>query len=285
MSASIDQAFVYDFARNVYHLGQQKGSRIRATLKNVKYDPGSRTHFERLASAEMIAKSPARNLATPVLDVVHSKRYTVGAPYVWSELIDHSDAAQALIDPRSAYTEAAMNAYGRLIDTVVLAAATGLAGTGLGGTSTQALGAGQLIGTGATGLTLAQLREAKAKMDVAEIEGQRYCACPSNGIEDLLTITEATSSDYAAVKALVQGEIDTFLGFKFVRTERTPLISGRKTVVCYAENALGLHLPLDGLSRVAEDPGRSFALRVYLETVIGAVRIEEAGVVQIDIAA
>ena len=39
-------------------------------------------------------------------------------------------------------------------------------------------------------------------------------------ISDLLAVTQATSSDYASVKALVNGEIDTFMGFKFVVSNR-----------------------------------------------------------------
>lgn len=286
MSSSIDQAFVYAFERNVHHLGQQMESRCRNTTRRIKYDNADRVHFETLAGADMAAKSPVRVQATPVLNLTHQKRYTAGAPYSWGEALDHSDAARVLIDPRSAYLETASAAYGRLIDTVFLAAATGAAGTGLGGSATTALGAGQLLNSGgATGLTLDLLRQAKKKMDQAEVMGKRFCAAPANGIEDLLQVTEVTSADYAAVKALVNGELDTFLGFKFIPTERTPQLSGRKSVVCYTDTAIGLHLPLDGFTRVGEDPSNSFMLRVYMEAVIGAVRLEEAAVVQIDIAA
>ena len=38
----------------------------------------------------------------------------------------------------------------------------------------------------------------------------------ANGLAALLDETELTSSDFATVKALSTGEIDTFLGFKFI---------------------------------------------------------------------
>jgi hypothetical protein len=39
-------------------------------------------------------------------------------------------------------------------------------------------------------------------------------------MSDLLALEKITSADYATVKALVQGAIDTFMGFKFVRSQR-----------------------------------------------------------------
>jgi hypothetical protein len=287
MSSSIDQAFTYAFERNVHHRGQQMESRIRPLLKRIKYDNAARVHFETQLAANMAAKSPVRVQATPVLNVTHQKRYTEGSPYSWGEALDHTDAARILIDPRSSYLQAASYAYGRQIDSVVLAALVGAAGTGLGGSSTTAFdSANQLLNSGgATGLTLDLLRQAKKKFDANEVAGNRICALASNGLEDLLQVTEVTSSDYNTVKALVNGEIDTYLGFKFVRTEQVPQISGRKSVVCFTDQGVGLHLPLDGFTRVGEDPSNSFMLRIYMEAIIGAVRLEETAVVQIDIAA
>lgn len=43
----------------------------------------------------------------------------------------------------------------------------------------------------------------------------RYFIHTAKQLQDLLGTTQVTSSDYNSVKALVNGEVDTFLGFKF----------------------------------------------------------------------
>jgi hypothetical protein len=72
------------------------------------------------------------------------------------------------------------------------------------------------IGGADTNLNVAKLRRIKKYMDDNEVpmEGRHITASPS-GLEGLLGETQVTSADYNSVKALVQGDVDTFLGFKF----------------------------------------------------------------------
>lgn len=288
MSSSIDQAFVFEFGRNVWHLGQQSESRLMKTAR-VKYASADKFHWERLAAANMASKA-SRLAATPVLNIAHSKRVATGAVYSWGEALDHNDAARILIDPRSEYVKAGASAYGRQIDTIITAAAIASAATGVGGGGAgAALPAGQQIGGtgGATGagqkLTVAGLRQAKRLMDEAEVPDKRWMVVNAKFLQDLLAVTEVVSSDYNNVKALVMGELNTFLGFEFIRTELIPTNTGnRKWCLAIADGAMGLGIAQDRMVRVAEDPSVSFALRVYMETTMGAVRIEDAGVVALD---
>ena len=52
-------------------------------------------------------------------------------------------------------------------------------------------------------------------------------------IEALLGDTSVTSSDFNTVKALVQGDVDTFMGFKFIVTNRRSLKGNEKIDLCY----------------------------------------------------
>lgn len=291
MSAFIQQAFVDQFESYVHHLGQQQMSRLMNTVR-VKRAPGRYFHFERLAKADMIARggSAGAPLATPVLDVVHSKRVAGVDPYSWGEIVNPHEAAQTLTDPRSEYVKSAAMAWGRRVDTTILTASIGSAAVGIGaGGSPAALPAGQQIGSATAAMTLTLLREAKRKLDEAEVGGPgstRYAVINAAALDQLLRVTEIGSYDYNSVKALVQGEIDTFMGFKFIRTELIPQVAGqptRKYCVFYDESAIGLFIPQERFARVAEDPANSFATRVYLEMLLGAVRIEDAGVVRCEI--
>ena len=134
-------------------------------------------------------------------------------------------------------------------------------------------------------MTLDLLPRAKRKRAEAAVDGDRYLALTAKALEDLLKVTEATSSDYNTVKALVQGEIDTFMGFRFIRTERLPDGggTGRKYCLAYTSKAIGLCFSDVRFTRVGEDPANSFMTRVYMESTLGAVRIEDLGVVRIEI--
>lgn len=296
MSTSIDAAFVYEFESLVHHLGQQEVSRLMNTVR-VKVAPASAFHFERIAKSDMATKGTGagtggtgytRNaFVTPINNVVHSRRAAIPSAFEWGEAIDPQDAARVLIDPQSAYVEAASMAWGRKIDDVIMAAAVGNAKIGINGAGGDAtIPAGNALGAVAA-LTLDHLRQAKRRLDQAEVAGERYFAHSSKMLEDLLKVTEITSVDYNNVKALVNGEVDTFMGFKFIRTELVPGVSGqptRKLGVFYTSKSIGLCLPMARFSRIGEDPSRSFMTRIYLETLLGAVRIEDEAVVTIDVA-
>lgn len=278
MSASIDEAFVEEFESLVHHLGQQQVSRLYGHCRK-KSGTASVFNFERLASEDMIVKA-SRHEATPILDVAHSRRKATVETWKWGEAIDQDDEVKILINPESEYTQAAAMAHGRKIDDILIAAAVGDATTGDG--STVALPAGQKIGDGLGVMTTALFRQAAKLLNQAEVQGRRVMAISAQQLDDMLADTEAQNSDYNTVKALVDGELNTWLGFDIIRTELVPLATTVRSAVAYCEPCIGLGLAEEKLTRIAEDPSLSFATRVYMELAMGAVRIEDTGVVQID---
>lgn len=291
MSDTVNQAFAQIFESYVHHLGQQKMSRLRGTVR-IKYGTGEMTHFERLGFAEMAARGSRNDADTPIMDLAHSKRVAIASPFAWGEAIDPSDAARTLTNPQSEYIRSGAAAWGRQMDRTILTALNADAPVGIGGGgSAVALPAGQQIGGSTVAMSVELLRQAKQKLDEAEVGDPgttRYAVVNAAALQQLLRVTEVASFDYNTVKALVQGEIDTFLGFKFIRTEimnEAALRPGTDRAYCwfYDSSALGLFLPLELFTRVGEDPSKSFMTRVYFETLLGAVRIEEAGVVRCEI--
>ena len=134
-----------------------------------------------------------------------------------------------------------------------------------------------------TGLTLAKLLSAKAKLDADEVPDEgRYFACSAQGMQDLLDIEELTSMDYASVKALVRGEIDTFLGFKFIRTERLAEASDVKSNLAWQRDSILLAIGKDIIVDVGPRRDKNMAIQVYLGMSIGAVRMDEDGVVEVE---
>jgi len=236
MANTITQAFVQQFQDNLIHLAQQKGSRLRGSV-NEQSVTGEKFHFERLGTVAAVAKT-TRHTNTPVLDVPHSRRTATMSDYHWADLIDNEDKVRMLVTPESHYARSGANSMARAIDDLIITAATGTATDGDG--STIALPAAQKIAHGSAGLTLAKLISTKEILDGNDVDPdeERFMVLGSKQISDLLNTTEIKSSDYNSVKALVQGDIDTFMGFKFLRSERLGLASTTRTCFAFTKSAV-----------------------------------------------
>lgn len=73
------------------------------------------------------------------------------------------------------------------------------------------------IGDATLGLTATMLRKAKKIFDKKSVPmGERYILHTADQLEQLLSETDSTSSDFVTLKSLEKGEIKHFLGFEFV---------------------------------------------------------------------
>ena len=281
MSVQITTAFVEQYKSNVFHLAQQKGSKLRDAVRTESI-VGKSHFFERIGSTAAV-KRTSRHADTPRVDTPHSRRKVTMDDYDWADLIDDSDKVRLLISPQSEYAKAGAYAMGRTMDDVIIAAATGNAFGGVSGGSTIALPAGQKIAHGSTGLTIAKLISAKEKLDAANVDPDeaRTIVCSAKQISDLLRTTQITSADFNSVKALVQGDIDTFMGFKFIRSERLGTDSnGNRQVLAFTNTSMGLALGKDIQTKISERADKNYSTQVYLCMTIGATRVEDEKVVE-----
>lgn len=279
MANTINKAFVEQFKSNLIHLAQQQGSRLRPSVTEQSVS-GEKFHFERLGTVAAVEKT-TRHTNTPVLDVPHSRRTGTMKDYQWADLIDREDEVRMLISPQSNYARSGANSMGRALDDLIIAAATGNAVDGSG--SNVALPAGQKIAHGSAGLTLAKLISAKEILDGNDVDpsDERIMVVGSKQISDLLNTTQVTSSDYNSVKALVQGDIDTFMGFKFVRSERLAAASSVRTCFAFTKSSIGLGVGADVRTEIESRPDKSYATQVYLAFTAGATRIQDECVVEV----
>ena len=282
MSTQITTAFVEQYKSNVLHLAQQKGSRLRDT---VRYESvtGKNHFFERIGSTSA-QKRTSRHSDTPRMDTPHSRRRVSLDDYDWADLIDQEDKVRMLISPQSEYAMAGANAMGRAMDDAIIAAAVGNAYGGVSGGTTIALPSSQKVAHASGGLTVAKLLSAKEILDGADVDPDepRCCILSAKQVTDLLNTTEVKSSDYNTVKALAQGELDTFLGFKFIRSARLGQDSTpNRQVTVYCQSGLGLAVGADIQTRISERDDKNYATQVFLSMTIGATRIEDEKVVEI----
>ncbi len=136
----------------------------------------------------------------------------------------------------------------------------------------------------ASGLTLAKLIAAKEILDSNDVDPSipRYIAVSPKQITNLLDDPEVTSADYNTVRALVKGELDTYVGFKFITTNRLGLDgSGDRRCFAWAMDGIKLAVGKEPTARIDERADKSYATQVYYCMSVGATRMEEAKVVEI----
>ena len=282
MSTQIDTAFVNQFSANVQMLSQQMGSLLRNAV-DVESVNGEKAFFDQVGSTAAVKKT-SRHADTPLVETPHTRRMVTMSDYEWADLIDEQDKVRLLIDPTSTYGRAAAAAMGRAMDDEIIAAALGTAKTGKDGGTDTALPAGQKIAHGSAGLTIAKLVSAKELLDAASVDPSipRHIVVSPKQISDLLNNTTVTSSDFNTVKALAQGEINSFVGFNFIVSNRLTTDSNSdRQVIAFAQDGLKVGMGKEPMAKIDERADKSYATQVYYCQTLGATRMEEEKVVEI----
>ena len=302
MSSQIPVAFVDQFKANILVLSQQKPAKLRMVCRPESVT-GDTMYVERIGPKDAQPRG-ARHGATPISDADHSRRKLSMVDYVVpADLIDKPDKLKLLIDPQGVYVQNQTFSLNRQIDDVIIAAIFGAAYSGHTGATTVnnydvgecrlVESDGSIAAAGSdwsdktqTPLTIAKLLTCKQLLDDAEIDEdrQRYFLCNPYNLNQLLNTTEVKNADYNTVKALAQGYIDTFMGFKFLKSTRLPVDdtdTGATKCAAFASNAIVL--------AVAEEPSVSISVRndlldsiqVFSTLSIGATRVEGPAIVPI----
>ena len=283
MSSFITTAFVQQYSNNVQMLSQQKGSLLRGAV-DVETVVGKNAFFDQVGVATA-QKRLTRHADTPQIDTPHARRRVSLVDYEYADLIDNQDKVRTLIDPTSSYAMAAAYALGRAMDDEIIAAVSGTAYTGETGSTATALPSGQKITeAGSDGLTIAKLRSTKEILDSGNVDPSipRYIVVGPKQISDLLGTTQVTSSDFNTVKALANGEINTFLGFNFIVSNRLSKTGSKRLNLAFAMDGVKLALGQDIMTRIDERNDKGYATQVYVCQSIGATRMEESKIVTIE---
>lgn len=276
MSTQITTAFVEQYKANILMLSQQKGSKLRGTVRS-EMVTGKNAFFERIGAVTM-TDAVSRHDDTPQIDTPHSRRRVSLVTSRWADLIDDADKVRMLIDPASPYATNAAWSAGRKMDARIVEALAGNAYAGEAGATTVALPSAQKVAAASAGLTIAKLRTARTILGESDVDMDNLtCAINPAGLEDLLATTEITSSDFNTVKALVSGQVDTFLGFKFVVSTQ---VTALKAFV-YSKNAVVLAVGAEPRVRISERDDKNYSTQVFVQMDIGATRVEDDGVVEI----
>jgi len=300
MSQTINTAFVQQFKSNLELMVQQKGS-ILLPLVRVEKITGKYTHFERLGSGEASEVLTRHGNTPEPLNLLHSRRRVILRTFDAAELVDDADKVRMLIDPTSEYAQQIATALGRQADDIILNALYGNAYSVDSSDSQSSVAltdynSGSNVidedtGTTNSDLNVAKLRAARKQLLKNHVDLQAETPIilhdSTSLMDGLLTETSVTSSDYNSVKALVNGELNTYMGFKFVQHEKLATSThatseGFARAIVFVPSALGVATGRDINVRMSERDDKRYSMQVYGAMDIGAVRRQEEKVIVIE---
>lgn len=284
MADIIPQFYTTEFSNNWIQRVQQSKARLDAFVESESFT-GERKRYDRIGSQNSTRRTERKG-PTNIVDPSYDSRWAYRQSFALANMLDKDDALNLgqQTAPTSPLVASHAAAYHRDQDDVAWQAALDDAVTGEAGTSTEALPSAQKIAVGTTGLTLAKLIEANEILEDADLEdGQPRVLCvTATQITDLLNTTEVKSADYNTVKALASGQVDTFMGFKFVKIKRLRKVSTTRTLVGWVKGAIKR---IDGqmMNDIQRRIDLNYSVQIYSAWNLGAVRVYDEGVVQIDV--
>lgn len=275
MAVGLSNAFVTLFAREVKQAYQAKAQLVGAVRTRTGVE-GSTAKFPKVGKGVASVRIPQTDV-TP-LNVDFSQVTVTLEDYNAAEYSDIFMQQKVNFDEKTELVEVLANAIGRRQDQLIIDALEG------SGTS---LTVANSVGGAGTDLNLDKLREAKKLLDSKNVPPtDRHIILHANNLSALLGETEVTSVDFNSVKTLVNGEIDTFMGFKFHvigdRTEGglTKDGSNDRTVIAFHKDALGYAEGMAPKTEINYVPEKTSHL-VNSMISAGAVAIDAEGIVDI----
>jgi len=295
MANFIDTAFVKIFHDNIIMALQQKGSRLRQYVLNDTLK-GEQMFYDVLDKDDDITTLVDDNTSvntrhpdTVITDPTWNRRMVSGEFLTKAYLIEQKDRVRMLADPTDRYVQNIAYAMGRKIDKLILNAATGTAYTGKDGTVAVDLPSTQVIAHNSEGLTFEKLMQAKEILDSADVDPDepRYIVLPARQVFKLLDDLANTNltRDAETVRAIAQGGIDTYMGFKFIMTNLTNTEDDNGTtvddVICFTKEGILLAINKETQARITERPDKNYATQIFFGMYVGSTRLDEQRVVKI----
>lgn len=274
MAINLSTAFVTLFDAEVKQ-AYQASAVLRPAVRIRSGVEGSTYKFPKIGKGVAQVRIPQTDV-TP-LNVTYSQVTATLSDYIAAEYSDIFMQAKVNFDERRELVKVVSSAIGRRQDQLILDALTASSATSVSND----------IGGTDTNMNVAKLRSAAQTLNANNVPMDgRHIIIHASSLASLLSETAVTSSDFNTVKALVQGEINTFMGFTFHvlgdRTEGGLIKDGSNDRTCFAfhKDAIGLAegiAPKTEINYIAEKT--SFLIASMFSA--GAVAIDDEGIVKI----
>lgn len=246
MSKNLSNAAVIEFDSEVKHEYQGMQS-LRSTVSLRTGFKGESYKFTRMGKG--IANQKATQADVTPMDISHARQTATMENWNAPEYTDIFDNAEVNFDERQELAQTIAKAIGRREDQLVIDA---LAAVSFVSTNDEDPDTGRVFDdSGTTNFTLDLIRDAVGHLDDIEAdESDRHLVLRAAAMQKLLEDTDVTSSDFNTVKALVTGDLDSYMGFKFhkigTRAEGgLPGVAADRVAFAYQKSAIGLAVNMD----------------------------------------
>lgn len=237
MSKFLSSAASTQFDSEVLHEYQGMGS-LRTTVTVRTGVVGDTYKFRGMGRGLARQRGATQTDVIP-MDVSHSLQTATLENWVAPEYTDIFDQAEVNFQERAELAQTIAGAISRREDQLIIDAmdaSSTYAGTVIIG-----------IGGAASDLNPAKLRRASRYLNQKGVPmSGRFIVIGALQLEALLGNTEATSSDFNTVKALVNGEINAFVGFQFRLIEDRSSEEGGLTVAAGVRDCFAYHTTCTG---------------------------------------
>ena len=230
MSTGLSTAFIQLFDAEVKQAYQ--GSAVLNNVCRMRTGVvGSTANFPNVGKGKATVRTPQTDV-TPLNTSFGTTSVSL-TDYNASEYSDIFNQQKVNFDERRELAQVVGNAIGRRQDQVIIDA---LSSASAGSTVANTV---RTSGSGASDLDVAKILAGKKALDAKNVPPtDRHLIIHANNLSNLLTDERAVSADYQQLKALVAGQINSFLGFTVHmigdRDEGGLAIDGSSDRVCYA---------------------------------------------------
>ena len=270
MSAALSTVAKEEFDTEVKHAYQGMRT-LRDCVKTRLNVVGDKYDFRNMGKGTATARTGSSADVVP-MGITHNLKVATLADYEAPEYTDIYDAQTVNFDEVVELATTIAGAMGRRDDQAII--------TALATTTTT-------VGAGTQALDLATITAAAKKLNAVEAPMEdRFFVVHEGGLNQILNDSTITSADYNSVRMLMNGEIDTFMGFKWkiIGSSRAegglPLATTVRSGFAYHKSAVGHAVGIDMKTRVDYVPHKASWLSMGMWKA-GTVAIDVEGIVEV----
>ena len=272
MAQNVTTAFVTLFDAEVKQAYQAE-SVLRGTMRTRTGVSGNTVKFPKIGKGVATVRVPQTDV-TP-LNVTYSQVTATMSDYIAAEYSDIFHQSHINFDERRELVDVVSKSIARRMDQLCIDALNASSGT--------AVATG--IGGAASNMNIEKIRAASKALNVKNVPtGDRYLLIHASQLDAMLGETEITSQDYAAVKALVRGEISSFMGFQILsvgdRDEGGLPKPSTRTCFAWHKDAMGYAESMAQKSEVNYIAEKTSYLVSSMFSA-GSIAIDDEGIVKI----
>jgi hypothetical protein len=273
MAQNVTTAFVTLFESEVKQAYQAEAL-LRGTCRTRTGVQGNTVKFPKIGKGVATVRVPQTDV-TP-LNVTYSQVTATMSDYIAAEYSDIFHQSHINFDERRELVEVVSKSIARRMDQIIVDALNASSGAATVATS---------VGGAGTNMNIEKLRATAKAMNEKNVPSEgRYLLMHASQLDALLGETEVTSADFATVKALVRGEISSFMGFNILtmgdRDEGGLPKPSTRTCFAWHKDALGYAESMAQKSEINYVPEKTSFLVSSMFSA-GAVAIDDEGIVKI----